>query len=188
MLSDPFRPGLRKNQAFRLVRVGLGSILETVSKRRNSVGIDEEINSFFSSPLAEKAGAFLSPNAKIALHVEPVTTYLFERKAGRNAMKKAPRSSADVHFFVPLNTMRYLLELGANPESGIGTMGVAVIEHLFHADPEKKIRFRVDTSFLQLVARGYFSVLKAGGPEVASYLAKVGYGSLARLRSLLKQI
>ncbi|RZA01925.1 MAG: hypothetical protein EOP11_17110 [Proteobacteria bacterium] len=84
--------------------------------------------------------------------------------------------------------MRYLLDLGAKEESGIGTMGAAVVEHLFHGDEETKIRFRVDASFFRLWAYGYFSVLKAGGPEVASFLSKWGYGSLARLKDLLKQV
>ena len=188
MLSDPFPPGLRKNQAFRLVRIELRTILKTVSKRRNDADWERQLEDFFVSPLAEKAGSYLSEKARIALHINAHHTYLFERAGTCNRLRIAADPQADVHFYVPLNTMRYLLDLGAQPTSGIGTMGVAVVEHLFHADPEKKIRFHVDTGFLQLWARGYFSVLKAGGPEVASYLAEWGYGSLARLKDLLKQV
>jgi hypothetical protein len=188
MLSDPFPPGLRKNQAFRLVRVKRRSIFKTVSKRRNDAHWERQLEDFFASPLAEKAGSFLSDKARIALHIDAHHSYLFQREAGRNRMRIAVEPQADVHFHVPLSTMRHLLELGAQPTSGIGTMGVAVVEHLFHAEPEKKIRFHVDTGFLQLWAKGYFSVLKAGGPEVASYLAEWGYGSLTRLKDLLKQV
>lgn len=170
-----------------MVRYPSPGIFKTVSKRRNSAVWESQLEEFFTSPLAEKAGAFLSEKARIALHIDAHHTYLFQRAQGRNRMKIIADPQADVHFHVPLNTMRYLLDLGAQKDSGIGTMGVAVIEHLFHSDPEKRIRFRVDTGFLQLVARGYFSVLKAGGPEVTSYLAQWGYGSLARLKDLLKQ-
>jgi len=159
-----------------------------VSKRGKAEDFESRLAQFFSSSLAEKAGAILSSSAKIALHIEPHGSYLFERQDGRNSLRPKKNFKADVHFFVPINTMRYLLDLGAHPESGIGTMGVAVIEHLFHDDPRKQIRFRVDTGFWQLITKGYFSVLKAGGPEVASYLAKWGYGSLARLKSLLQQL
>lgn len=143
---------------------------------------------FFTAPLAEKAGSFLSERARIALHVDKTHTFLFQRRGGRNVMEKVTDPKADVHFWVPLCTMRHLMEVGALPGSGIGTMGVAVIEHLFSTDPEKKIRFRVDTTFVVLWAKGYFSVLKAGGPEVASYLARWGYDSVARLKDLLHHI
>ena len=149
---------------------------------------EKSLHLFFTSPLAEKAGSFLSERARIALHVDKTHTYLFQRRKGRNVMEKVNDPRADVHFFVPLVTMRHLLDVGSLPGSGIGTMGVAVIEHLFHADAEKKIRFRVDTTFVVLWAKGYFSVLKAGGPEVASYLARWGYDSVARLKDLLHQI
>ncbi len=66
-------------------------------------------------------------------------------------------------------------------------MGVAIFETIFTKDEEKKIKFRVDSGFLNLWSKGYFSVLKAGGPEVASYLAKFGFDSLSRVKEVLKR-
>lgn len=84
--------------------------------------------------------------------------------------------------------MRHLLALSGLPGTGLGTMGVAVFEYLFHKEPEKKIKFRVDASFLSLWSKGYFSVLKAGGPEVASYLGRIGFHSLSKIKEALRHL
>jgi hypothetical protein len=42
--------------------------------------------------------------------------------------------------------------------------------------------------FLGLWSKGYFSVLKAGGPEVASYLKRWGFDSLSRIKDVLRKI
>lgn len=142
---------------------------------------------FFSSPLAENAGQHLSERAAILLYVEG-EAFLFQRKKSANTVRATAKKEADVHFWVPLSTMRHLLSLSREPETGYGTLGVAILEHLFHGDEAKKIRFRLDTGFLGLWSKGYFSVLKAGGPEVASYLGRWGFDSLARIKEVLRRI
>jgi hypothetical protein len=84
--------------------------------------------------------------------------------------------------------MRHLLALSEMPGTGMGTMGVAIFEYLLHKDPGKKIKFRVNASFLSLWSKGYFSVLKAGGPEVASYLGRIGFGSLSKIKDTLRHL
>ena len=97
-------------------------------------------------------------------------------------------STADVDFWVPLSAMRQLLAEAENPDISISRMGVLVLEHLFAKDAEQKIKFRVNTGFLGLWSKGYFSVLKAGGPEVASLLARFGFNSIARIKDVLRQL
>jgi hypothetical protein len=141
---------------------------------------------FFAGALAEKAANHLSERAVIALHVDG-HHFLFRRKKGKNTLTVG-EGEADVHFWLPVGALRHLLALAELPGTGIGTMGVAVIEHLFHSDEKRKIRFRVDTGFLGLWSKGYFSVLKAGGPEVASYLGRWGFDSLSRIKDVLRKI
>jgi hypothetical protein len=166
------------------------SATATTSGKRKSTteSWEERFEEFLSSPLARKASQGLSDRIGIALHVEG-EQYFFQRKKGQNTLSRVDGSAKpDVHFWVPLNTLRHLLTVGELPGTGIGTMGIAIFEHIFTADEEKKIKFRVDSSFLHLWSKGYFSVLKAGGPEVASYLAKFGFDSLSRVKDLLKKM
>jgi|GEM_PF-1028108 len=142
---------------------------------------------FLSSPLATKASQGLSDRICIALHVEG-EAYFFRRKKGENTLSRVDDAQPDVHFWVPLTTLRHLLSIAELPGTGIGTMGVSIFEHIFAQDESKKIKFRVDSGFLNLWSKGYFSVLKAGGPEVASYLAKFGFDSLSRVKEVLKKV
>lgn len=148
---------------------------------------EERFEEFLSSPLALKASQGLSDRICIALHVEG-EAYFFRRKAGENTLSRVDDAQPDVHFWVPLSTLRHLLSIAELPGTGIGTMGVAIFEQIFAKDETKKIKFRVDSGFLNLWSKGYFSVLKAGGPEVASYLAKFGFDSLSRVKEVLKKV
>jgi hypothetical protein len=156
------------------------------SKKTENFGLEDAMKSFFQSEIALLASQGLSERACIALHLEG-KDYFFCRKKGRNQLLEESPSDADVHFWIPLSTMRHLLALSEMPGTGMGTMGVAIFEYLLHKDPAKKIKFRVDTAFLGLWSKGYFSVLKAGGPEVASYLARIGFGSLSKIKDTLRQ-
>ncbi len=97
-------------------------------------------------------------------------------------------ATGDIHFWVPLSTLRHILDLSEEPDAGIAKLGIAIFEHMFAGEEGKKITFRVCASFLGLWSHGYFSVLKAGGPEVASYLARFGFNSLARIKELLRKV
>ena len=161
-----------------------------MSKRKKTTETgswEQELKDFFVGPLAEKAGSLLSERALIAIHVEE-RHFLFSRKKGENTISEGESAEADVHFWVPLSTMRHLVSLAALPGTGMGTMGIAVIEHLFNVEEARKIKFKVATGFLGLWAKGYFSVLKAGGPEVASYLKRWGFDSLSRIKDVLRKI
>lgn len=160
-------------------------------KRKSSAGNGDDwelrFEKFLSSPLATRASQGLSDRICIALHVDG-EPYFFRRKKGENTLSRVDDVQPDVHFWVPLSTLRHLLSIAELPGTGIGTMGVAIFEHIFTKDEANKIKFRVDSGFLSLWSKGYFSVLKAGGPEVASYLAKFGFDSLSRVKEVLKKV
>ena len=121
------------------------------------------------------------------MHLEE-QDFFFSRKNGQNALSREEEIPPDIHFWVREGTMRHLLGLAQDSQTGVGTMGIAIFEHIFTKDEERKIRFRVDAGFLGLWSKGYFSVLKAGGPEVASYLARFGYQGLNAIKEVLKTI
>ncbi|NUM88534.1 MAG: hypothetical protein HUU37_04945, partial [Bdellovibrionales bacterium] len=73
-------------------------------------------------------------------------------------------------------------------EASIPSLGVFIFERIVVADEGRKIRFKVRAGVLSLWSKGYFSVLKAGGPEVASYLARMGFSSLGKIKSFIDQI
>lgn len=83
--------------------------------------------------------------------------------------------------------MHHLLDLADQPDVGIASFGIAIFERIFAKEEAEKIRFRVDAGFLTLWSKGYFSVLKAGGPEVASYLARFGLNGLSAIKEVLKK-
>jgi hypothetical protein len=145
------------------------------------------LEKFVGSPLSEKAAASLSERAVIALHIEG-NEFFFRRKKGRNTLTQGESEGADVHFWVPLSTLRHLLAVAEKPETGIATLGIAIIEQILRSDSEQKIKFRLDSGFLTLWGKGYFSVLKAGGPEVASHLGRWGFDSLSKIKEVMKKI
>lgn len=148
---------------------------------------EKRLKRFVASALASRASQGLSERISVALHVEGASLY-FRRKQGEITVSRVEVAKPDIHFWMPIGTLHYLLSLAELKDTGIATMGVAIFEHIFTKDDQKKIRFRVDTGFLGLWAKGYFSVLKAGGPEVASYLARFGFNGLSAIKEVLKNI
>lgn len=146
-----------------------------------------ELEVFFSSELASSAAARLKEDACIALYVGE-ELYYFVRKQGKNALIRRKPRDPDLSFWIPVSTMRHLVELHLLPGTGLASMGVAVFESLVSSDAERKVRCKVHTSFFALFSRGYFSVLQAGGPEVASYMAKLGLGGIAQIKAILQKI
>jgi hypothetical protein len=155
-------------------------------KRKAGEGmITESLEAFLASPLANRAGQGLSSGALVALHVDGEDFY-FRRKNGVNTLGRVEVGKPDIHFWLRLAGLRYILELAELPSAGIASLGVAIFEQIFTKDEERKIKFRLDCGFFALWAKGYFSVLKAGGPEVASYLARSGFDGLSAIKKMIK--
>ncbi len=85
-----------------------------------------------------------------------------------------------------MGTLRHLIELASRPETGIAAFGVAVFERILLSAKDEKIHFRVYLGLLSIWSKGYFSILKLGGPEVASYLAQWGFHSVGKIKEVLK--
>jgi hypothetical protein len=147
---------------------------------------EQDIKSFFTSPLATTAAQGLKAEACVHLTIEG-ESYFFVRKAKKNQLLRRAPVTPQIEFTIPADSMRYFIDLEALPGSSLSVLGLAILQALLADDPKRKVLFRAKASWLTLFALGYFSVLKAGGPEVASYMAKKGFGGMLQLRSLLQK-
>jgi hypothetical protein len=145
-----------------------------------------ELEAFAQSALAETAAAHLQEGASLLIHSDD-RTFLYRREKAGNRILETTENRADVQLWIPPESMRHLLDLGSLPGTGITTMGVAVFEKIFQSETEGKIGFRLEIGFLGLWRKGYFSVLKAGGPEVASYLGRLGHQGFHFLKDMLRK-
>ena len=151
---------------------------------------ESKIQEFLDLPLAQEAAKPLSDRALVALHVEG-DKFFFRRKKGSNTLLKAEDvedEPVDLHFWVPSSSLEQLLELGKQKDTGMAKMGMSVIETIMTNDDARKIKFRLDSGFLTLWSKGYFSILKAGGPELARFLSKLGFDSISKIKDLVKQM
>ncbi len=127
----------------------------------------------------------MADGCAIHIHVDS-DCYLFERRKNQNHWKLGKTTHPDFEFWVPQSTMRHLVELAQKPETGIAAFGIAVFERILRGAKEEKIHFRVYLGLLSIWSKGYFSILKLGGPEVASYLAQWGFHSVGKIKEVLK--
>jgi hypothetical protein len=161
-----------------------------VKKRKKTEPMDqadelmERLSRFLSLSLVEKAGQGLSDRICVAVHVEE-QDFFFGRQKGRFTLSRVGVQKPDIHFWVRSSALRQVLEIADHPRTGLASLGVVIFEHIFAKEEAQKIRFRVDTGFLGLWSKGYFSVLKAGGPEVASYLARFGYDGISAIKKVI---
>ncbi len=158
-----------------------------MKKKKTATDWQTTIERFLNSSLAVRASAGLSDRISVALHVDG-EDFFIGRENGKNTVSRVEETPADVHFWAHAATLQQLLAQAEAPDAGVAEMGIAIFENIFTKDEKKKIRFRVDAGFLGLWSKGYFSVLKAGGPEVASYLARLGFSGIGAIKEVLKTI
>lgn len=147
-----------------------------------------EVKDFLEGPLANKAAAGLSSSVSISLKIEE-EEFSFFRENGKNRIcKGTTEEKVDVHFQLSNQAMRRILDRAAVPDTGIAVLGLQIFEGILSQDEQARIRFEINASFLSLWSKGYFSVLKTGGPEVAKYLANKGLSSISSIKKLLHKL
>lgn len=148
---------------------------------------DQELNDFFQSALAVRAAQGIRDSAVVEIVVDGASFYFTKKKGVGRVYKRSP-GEVDVTFWVPPATLSQILALSARSETTLANMGIFLFEAITTSDEERKIKFKVRASVLSLWLKGYFSVLKAGGPEVASYLAKIGFSSIGQVKEMVQKI
>lgn len=160
---------------------------EPMAKQNKRENWRSSMEEFLKSALAEKAAGHLSDGACLLIHVDD-KTFLYRREKGRSTFKESSPCAADAQLWLNSNTLQQILDRAALPGTGISTMGVAVFERIFHPEEAQRIRIRLEAGVFGLWQRGYFSVLKAGGPEVASYFGRLSQGGFSRVKDWLRKI
>ncbi|MCO5143761.1 MAG: hypothetical protein M9962_11785 [Oligoflexia bacterium] len=154
-------------------------------KSKKSNPLLSELEEFFSSKIAINAASGLSGRAIIEIHLDDQVVF-FQKVAGKNQLHEKIRDTPDLVFWINKGAMQKILACAKKKDVSIAKMGICVFEQIFSRDESSKIYFRVDAGFLALWTKGYFSVLKLGGPEVAAYIAGKGFGSLGKIKDALK--
>lgn len=159
-----------------------------------TVSIDQ-ISQYFSRDVAEKAAAPLSERALISLKIYEAdlgsgkpTSILFKRKNKKNSVLPAASESSskpDVTFSL---TAQAWGDLVANPSEDVGEIGVAIAKLIFSRDPSRKVEAQLHIGLLNLLTKGYFGVLAAGGASLMGYLANHGFGSLSAIKERIKNL
>lgn len=149
--------------------------------------LEKDLREFLEANLASLASAGFSDSVCVEICVEEEKFY-FERLENKNQCKKSTDKTPDITFWLAEKTLRQILMRAKLPGTGLGTMGITIFDSILSKDESSKIKFKVRASILSLWAKGYFSVLKVGGPEVAAYLAKMGLGGISQMKELLKNI
>lgn len=142
---------------------------------------------FLQGNLASLAAEGFSNRVCVEICVDGESFYL-EREKNKNQCNKESENEPDITFWVPEKTLRQILEKEKLPGTGLGAMGIMIFDSILSKDEKRKIKFKVRASILGLWTKGYFSVLKAGGPEVTAYLAKMGLGGITQMKEMLKKI
>jgi hypothetical protein len=145
------------------------------------------MDDFLVGPLAEKAAGHLRDGACLLIHVDD-KTFLYRREKQKNTFTESAPCAADAELWLSSNTLQQMLDRANLPGTGMSHMGVAVFERIFHPVESERIRIRLEAGVFGLWQKGYFSVLKAGGPEVASYFARLGQGGFSRMKDWLRKI
>ncbi len=143
------------------------------------------LEKFFQSTLVEKAGSVLGDGAEIRFHVGDETFY-FRRAKNQSQWTKGQGENPDFEFWVTEYALRQLVKELEDPNSGYAKLGIEILERIVRGEPRDRIRFKVHAGVLSIWSKGYFSVLKLGGPEVASYLAQLGFTSFQTIKEVLK--
>jgi hypothetical protein len=149
--------------------------------------LEQELSDFFASDVALRASQGIRDGAVVEIAVDG-TSYFFTKKKGLGKVLKKKPSEAEVTFWVPPSTLKQVLALAGLPGTSMATLGVFIFDAILTHDESRKIKFKVRANVLTLWLKGYFSVLKAGGPEVASYLAKIGLSSIGQIKDMVQKI
>lgn len=149
--------------------------------------LEQELSLFFQSELARRASQGMRDGAVVEIVVDG-TPYFFSKKNGLGRVLKRKPGDPEVTFWVPLTTLKQVLALAGLPGTSMATLGIFLFDSIMTHDESRKIKFKVRASVLSLWLKGYFSVLKAGGPEVASYLAKIGLNGIGQIKEMVQKI
>ncbi len=113
-------------------------------------------------------------------------SYYVEREAKRTVLKEGtlPRNP-DITFTISQAAIKRLHDFDSN---NIGAYGVEFFKIMVSDDPELSLDAKLNIGFFKLTRLGVFKILAKGGPEVMSFLATRGLGSLKAIGKAIKKL
>ena len=152
------------------------------------MAIESEIKAFFASGLAEKATKGLSRNALIQVNMDG-DVFFYRRSGGFGEFSRdAGGQEPDLQINISKALVLQVLAAARVPGASVAGIGLLLFPALF-GDKERRERMEllIRASLFQLMRKGYFSVLMAGGPEVMGYLGRKGFGSMRKIKGALER-
>ena len=108
------------------------------------------------------------------------------REKGKTVLKEGePSKNPDIIFTIGPKAIARLADF---PSDNIGDYGVEFFKLMLSGDPDSTIKAKLNIGFFGLMRLGVFGVLSAGGPDVMSFLARRGLGSIKAIGSALKKL
>jgi len=135
------------------------------------------LTEFLDKPFAQSALAPLSAAASIAVEIAGDDALVIRRQGTKIAISAGGAPSPDLTFRLSLETLQELL---ATPTENLADFGLTLVQRLFASDPQRRLEVSVHAGTLNLMARGYFSILLSGGQPLLKFLATKGITNLRR--------
>ncbi|MBY0371866.1 hypothetical protein K2X33_14370 [bacterium] len=127
----------------------------------------QSLNTFVQSAFCQEALSPLSATAQIAVEIAG-SNPAWLRRTGDKISVEREGTKADFTFRLSSQTLEELLQI---PPQDVGEFGLSLLKRLIEPSPERRLEVQVHIGLLDLMAKGYFSVLLKGGKPVAKFLA-----------------
>ena len=163
-------------------------------KTTQGLTFTERFSTYFSRDVAHRAAKSIADGAEIefsvCLSADPkvqtpaIEAFTFTRVEGRNLIRAAPSSSAQILFKMTPQAAEAILN---DPTEEIGQIGVNIAKLMISPDANRRIGMKLQVGFMSLFSKGYLGVLTTGGSEFGSFLASRGQNGLRAVQSLLRK-
>lgn len=110
------------------------------------------------------------------------------RVGSRNKLVNGKPRQVDMYFWIRPFTLKKILDKAAERGTTIAQFGLTVLRYVLAHGKRDRIFFRMDVSVYTLIRKGYFSVLRAAGPDVRIFLREHGFDSLKSIKEFLQRI
>ena len=160
-----------------------------------SASPQEKLKKFFeTAPVARRAIEPLSKGVAVNIHfvegafpdLKPVAPlcHFLRVPAGGTVVSGEHRDPDFTLYMPPLSVDR----LGAITSDDPGEFGVEFFKLCMSKDDKEKIRVRIHTGPLKLLAHGYFGVIKAGGWKMLTFLKQNGVLGIGGFKGVINRL
>lgn len=139
-----------------------------------------KLNAFVTGATCQEALAPLSAGARIGLEIEALGSFTLEKKAKKLHLVEGALPEPDFTLQTTAEGVASLLEGNWD----VPGLALEVAQRLLASDA-RRIAVRVHIGPFDLFAKGYLSVLLAGGKPMMNYLASRGFSDISKIKNAL---